>query len=43
MVEFVANFHKLVEMGFSPERAKSALLLQQDGDLHKAIACVSAL
>jgi hypothetical protein len=40
MVEFVANFHKLVEMGFSPERAKSALLLQQDGDLHKAIAHV---
>jgi hypothetical protein len=40
IVTFVANFHKLVEMGFSPERIKQALLLHEDGDVQKAIMYV---
>ncbi len=43
IVTFVANFHKLVEMGFSPERIKQALLLHEDGDVQKAIMYVVAL
>jgi hypothetical protein len=38
-VTFVANFHKLAEMGFSPERIKQALLLHED--VQNAIAYVA--
>jgi hypothetical protein len=39
IVTFVANFHKLAEMGFSPERIKQALLLHED--VQNAIAYVA--